>query len=134
MRSMIFLSLLAFAGAAQAAEPITGRWITDDGKALVTIAKCGKVVCGHITKILAPTPKGPPIDERNPDPKLRHRPIQGLEVLRGFTDQGDDWRGHIYDPEAGKWYKSIVSRETGGLKAQGCILFFCKTQHWKPAK
>lgn len=133
MRPTIFLLIAALAGTAQAAEPITGRWITDDGKAVVTIAPCGKVVCGRITTILAPTPNGPPVDERNPDHKLRKRPVQGLEVLSGFTDAGKDWRGRIYDPEAGKWYKSIVSREAGGLKAQGCILFFCRAQHWKPA-
>lgn len=101
MRFMILLPLLAIAGAAQAAWPITGRWITDDGKAIVTIGQCGKVVCGRITKILAPTPNGPPVDERNPDPTLRKRPIQGLEVLSGFTDHVKDWRGRIYDPEAG---------------------------------
>lgn len=134
MRLTILLPLLAIAGAAPAAEPITGRWITDDGKAVVTIAQCGKVVCGHITRILAPTPNGPPVDERNPDPKLRTRPVQGLEVLSGFIDRGSDWRGRIYDPEAGKWYKSIVAREPGGLNAKGCILFFCRAQHWKPAR
>ena len=88
MRLTIMLPLLAIAGAAQAAEPILGRWITDDGKAVVTIEKCVKVVCGHIIRILAPTPDGPPVDERNP----------------------------------------------GGLNAKGCVLFFCRAQHWKPAK
>ena len=134
MRLTIFVALLGFTGAAQAAQPITGRWITDDGEAIVTIQQCGKAVCGHITKILAPTPNGPPVDERNPDPKLRHRPVEGIEVLSDFSDHGSDWRGRIYDPEAGKWYKSIVVRETGGLKAKGCILFFCRAQHWKPAR
>lgn len=128
------LSLLTIAAAAQAAEPITGRWVTDDGKAIVAIAPCGAKVCGHIVRILASTPNGPPVDERNPDPRLRHRPVLGLEVLSGFTDQGADWRGRIYDPEAGKWYKSIVQRGPGGLKAQGCILFFCRAQHWRPAR
>lgn len=132
--ALCLLPLSMLAGAAHAAAPITGRWITDDGKALVTVAQCGKTVCGHITKILAPTPDGPPFDSRNPDPKLRKRPVQGIEVLSGFTDQGKDWRGRIYDPEAGKWYKSIVAREAGGLKAEGCILFFCRAQHWKPAR
>ena len=133
MRLLPFFLLVACAGAAQAAAPITGRWLTDDGKAIVTIAQCGAVVCGRITRILAATPNGPPIDSRNPDSSLRRRPVQGIEVLSGFTDQGGDWRGRIYDPEAGKWYKSILVREPGGLKAQGCILFFCRAQHWKPA-
>ena len=133
MRLMMLLPLIAISGAAPAAAPITGRWITEEDKAIITIRQCGAVVCGHITRILAPTPNGPPIDERNPDPKLRGRPVQGLEVLSGFTDRGKAWQGRIYDPEAGRWYKSIVAREPGGLSAKGCILFICRTQHWKPA-
>lgn len=136
MRFTLFSPLFAMVAttAAHAAQPIAGRWITDDGKAIVTIAPCGKAMCGHITAILAPTPNGPPVDARNPDQRLRHRPLQGIEVLSGFLDQGNDWRGHIYDPEAGRWYKSILSREHGGLKAQGCILIFCRAQHWVPAR
>lgn len=133
MRLPFFLLGIALPVAAQAAAPITGRWITDDGKAIVTIQQCGAVVCGRISRILAPTPNGPPVDMHNPDPRLRGRPVQGLEVLSGFTDNGSEWRGRIYDPEAGKWYKSYVAREPGGLKAQGCILFFCRSQHWRPA-
>lgn len=135
MRALFLLPCLGIAGAASAAEPITGRWLTDDGKAIVTIAPCGSAICGHITRILAPTPKGPPVDEYNPDPRLRKRPILGLAVLTGFVDKGADWRGRIYSPEEGKWYKSILRRNPdGSLKAQGCILFFCKTQRWKAAR
>lgn len=127
------LVAIAMPAMASAAEPVAGRWITDDGKALVTIGRCGKFVCGHVTRILAATPNGPPVDEHNPNPALRRRPVLGIEVLSGFVDKGDDWRGRIYDPESGKSYKSILTREPGGLKAQGCILFFCRTQHWKAA-
>lgn len=134
MRFAALPVVLLLATGAQAAEPIAGRWVTDNGKAIVTIGQCGPVTCGRITRILAPTPDGPPLDRNNPDPTLRGRPVQGLEVLSGFTAAGKDWRGRIYDPEAGKWYKSIVSREPGGLKAQGCILMFCRAQHWRPAR
>jgi uncharacterized protein (DUF2147 family) len=134
MRFLLLLLAIVPVSAAQAAEAIAGRWITDDGKAIVTIAACGKLMSGHITTILAPTLNGPPVDARNPDAKLRRRPLHGIEVLSGFSDQGNDWRGHIYDPEAGRWYKSILSREPGGLKAQGCILIFCRAQHWVPAR
>ena len=58
----------------------------------------------------------------------------GLEVLIGFTDAGDDWRGKIYSPEEGKTYKSIVSRNPDGtLKVKGCISIFCRTLVWRPA-
>jgi len=117
-----------------AAQPVTGRWITDDGKALVTIGACGSTLCGHITKVLAPTPDGPPVDQRNPDVRLRRRPIQGLTVLSGFVPAGDEWHGRIYDPEAGKTYRSVLQRVSPDLiKVKGCIAFFCRSQTWRRA-
>jgi uncharacterized protein (DUF2147 family) len=132
---MLAVPLLFAAGTAFAAQPIAGRWLTEDGTAIVDIGNCGKVLCGKVVKLLAGPPKGPPVDSKNPDPQLRNRPLQGLVVLQGFTDQGADWRGRIYSPKEGKTYKSIVGRESDGrLKVQGCILFVCKTQHWRQAR
>lgn len=121
--------------AAHAATPITGQWLTVEGKGIVTIADCGKGVCGRITKVLKPNPKGPTVDARNPDPAKRTRPIEGLQILANFTDSGSDWRGTIYSPEAGKEYKSYLKRQADGtLQVKGCIAFFCQTQVWKPIK
>ena len=133
MRLLTLPVLLLAAAGAHAAEPIAGRWVTENGKAVVAIQPCGATLCGRIARILVPTPGAAPTDARNPDPKLRSRPVLGLEVLTGFTDNGKAWRGRIYDPEAGKWYKSIVRREAGGLKVEGCVLMFCRAQRWKPA-
>jgi uncharacterized protein (DUF2147 family) len=130
MRLLLPVVLFA-AGGASATEPITGRWVTENGRAVVTVAPCGDALCGRISRILVPG-QAPP-DTRNPDPRLRGRPMLGLPVLTGFTDSGKDWRGRIYDPESGKSYKSIVSRDAKGLKVQGCIAMFCRTQRWTPA-
>lgn len=130
MAAMLAAAVLP-AGPAVAATPIAGRWATEDGAAIVTVAPCGAAVCGRITRLVKGPPSGPPTDYNNPDPALRTRPLEGLTVLSGFTDQGDDWRGRIYDPKSGKTYKSIVKREANGtLKVQGCIAFFCRTQRW----
>ena len=37
MRTMIFLALVVISGVAQAATPISGRWINVDDKAIATI-------------------------------------------------------------------------------------------------
>ena len=87
------LVLLALPAIAAATTPVTGRWKTEDGKAIVTIAPCGKAICGHVTRILAAAPKGPLTDIYNPDPALRKRPILGLPILTGFTADGDAWKG-----------------------------------------
>jgi len=120
---------------AQAAQPVTGRWATVDGKAIVNSAPCGTHLCGRIEKIVKPTPGRPHTDIKNPDPTLRSRPLVGLALLSDFSDAGDIWKGTIYDPESGKSYNSKVSRNGDGtLKVQGCIAFFCKTQTWTPVR
>lgn len=122
-------------GTAQAAQPVTGRWATVDGKAIVQIAPCGPHLCGKIERIVKPTPGRPQTDIKNPDPAQRSKPLVGLALLSGFKDEGDLWRGTIYDPESGKSYTSKVSRNGDGtLKVQGCIAFFCKTQTWTAAR
>jgi uncharacterized protein (DUF2147 family) len=128
-------ALLVTAIPALAAEPITGRWATVEGKAIVQIAPCGKNLCGRIERIVKPTPGRPQTDIKNPDPTLRSRPLAGLALLSGFNDAGSLWKGTIYDPESGKSYTSKVSRNPDGtLKVQGCIAFFCKAQVWTPVR
>lgn len=128
-------ALIMLPAAAHAATPITGQWLTLGEKAIVAIAPCGKGMCGRIAKVLKPNPAGRGVDERNPDPAKRGRPIEGLQILSNFADSGSDWRGTIYSPEAGKEYKSYVKRlDNGNLQVKGCIAFFCQTQIWKPAK
>lgn len=134
MRRLTLLALAFVAIPAHAATPIAGRWLTEERTAIVTVAPCGTALCGRITTLLKGPPSGPPVDSNNPDPQLRGRPLQGLLVLSQFVDKGGDWRGRIYDPKSGKTYKSIVKREASGLKVQGCIAFFCRTQHWAPAR
>ncbi|BBF69489.1 MULTISPECIES: DUF2147 domain-containing protein [Sphingomonadaceae] len=121
---------------AQAAQPVTGRWATVDGKAIVQIAPCGRHLCGKIEKIVKPTPGRPQTDIKNPDAALRSKPLVGLALLTGFEDAGDQWKGTIYDPESGKSYTSKLTRNGDGtLKVQGCIAsFLCKTQTWTPVR
>lgn len=121
--------------ALSAAQPISGRWSTEGGKAIVQIGPCGQAVCGRIAKVVKPTPGAPQNDANNPDVALRARPIEGLTILTGFTDSGSLWKGRIYDPESGKTYASKLSRNADGtLKVQGCIAFFCRTQTWRAVR
>ncbi|AUW57221.1 DUF2147 domain-containing protein [Sphingobium sp. SCG-1] len=128
-------ALILLSSTASAAQPIAGRWLTENGKALVQIGPCGKALCGQIVKVIKPTPGAPRNDANNPDEKLRARPIEGLTILSDFTDAGSLWKGKIYDPQSGKTYTSKLTRNSNGtLKVQGCIAFFCKTQTWAAAR
>lgn len=127
-------SLFAAAGllcvATAPPEPVTGRWLTTEGKALVDIGGCGQTLCGRIARVLKPRPGGPAVDANNPDPKLRSRPIAGLTILSGFTADGGRWKGRIYDPESGRTYRSELLRAGATLRVKGCFGPFCRTQVW----
>ena len=129
------LALLAVAGPSFAAEPVAGVWRTEARDALVRIGDCGASLCGRVAKFLVPPPQG--IDQRdvnNPDPRMRQRKLLGMAVLSGFHDDGDSWRGTIYDPKTGKSYRSVVRRlDANRLEVKGCIGPFCKTQVWTRA-
>ncbi len=121
--------------AVQAAEPITGNWVSQDGKGVVTIAPCGKALCGHITRLTEKARvEGPTTDSNNPDPALRSRSLLGVQVLFDFTQQDGKWQGKIYYPFQGKTYRAYISRSSAtSLKVQGCWLVICRTVAWPAA-
>jgi uncharacterized protein (DUF2147 family) len=120
---------------AQAGEPVTGRWVTEEKDAVVAITACGKAMCGTIDRFLVAPPQG--LDQRdinNPEPKLRTRKLLGMPILTSFVADGDLWRGRIYDPKSGKSYRSILRRKSPTvLEVKGCIGPFCQTQLWRKA-
>ncbi|TRD11168.1 DUF2147 domain-containing protein [Erythrobacter insulae] len=119
-----------------AADPVNGRWITEDKDAVVTIQSCGAVTCGTISRFLVPPPDGPgQRDIYNPDPAKKKRKLLGLPILTQFKAEAAQWRGRIYDPKSGKSYRSILRRKDANtLEVKGCIGPFCQTQLWKRAK
>lgn len=135
MKRVLLLGLVFLAVPATAAPaPVTGRWLTAEGKAIVEIASCGAQLCGRIARVLKPRPGGPAVDANNPDPARRRQPIEGLTILTGFTASGDRWTGRIYDPESGRTYRSQLSAAGNVLKVKGCFGPFCRTQEWTRAR
>ncbi|MEP2735505.1 MAG: DUF2147 domain-containing protein [Erythrobacter sp.] len=128
--------MLAGASPAFAADSITGRWVTQDKDAVISVAKCGSSVCGRIAKFLVKTPQGAnQRDINNPNANLRKRKLLGLPILTGFKDDGKVWRGKIYDPNSGKTYRSIVRRKSANvLEVKGCVGPFCQTQTWRKTR
>lgn len=118
--------------AAWAAPNVAGDWVIQDKTAVITIAPCGKRLCGRIAKALVIKPGHAQTDVNNPNPALRNKPLIGLQILSNFVPKSDRWdEGLIYDPEGGKSYKSILRlNPDGSLKVSGCILFFCQSQRW----
>ncbi|MBB4153439.1 uncharacterized protein (DUF2147 family) [Sphingomonas jinjuensis] len=133
LAAALFLPAVA-ADAAASPTPVSGRWITEEGKALVEVGPCGQQICGRIVRILKVDPSKPTTDVLNPNAALRTRPIVGMVFLTGFTPDDDRWRGRIYDPQSGKTYRSELIRDGETLKVRGCIGPFCRTQEWAAAR
>lgn len=140
-RFMIFPGLvfaLMFASAAARAD-VTGVWATVDAKSHVKIESCGDKFCGKIIWLKEPLTekKIAKTDIKNENVNLRGQPINGLEILKGFSPDGDNkWDdGTIYNPENGKTYSSTLTlTKPDELEVDGCVAVFCKTQIWTRVK
>lgn len=116
------------------AADATGEWLVADQTARIAIAPCGDALCGTVA--WTKTPGG--LDENNPDPAKRGRPILGLEILQAMKPKGPNrWEGNVYNALNGKIYKAVLTLEgADALKMEGCVLggLLCGGQTWTRAK
>ena len=119
---------------AQSAEPI-GVWLTEKGDARVKVSKCGSGICGVIVWLKEPIDRmtgQPQVDDKNPDPALRTRPMIGLSLFIAMRPSASGkWSGQIYNADDGGTYISHVTF-TGGdaLRVEGCVGMICGGETW----
>ncbi len=155
IKALILTVVCFFSAAASAASPgwagdavhgddILGMWLIEERDAKIEIFKCGEEYCGRIVWMKAPVyPVGdshgragqPRLDDNDPDPKLRSRPLEGLKIIDGFIYNGNgQWqRGTVYDPKNGHTYKGKMSLVTPDvLQLRGYVLLplFGRTTTW----
>ncbi len=122
------------ARAQNAGEP-TGTWLTQAGDARVKVGKCGGGICGVIVGLkdpIDPTTGKPQVDDKNPNPALKRRPMIGLPLFSGMHASGPNkWSGQIYNADDGSSYASSVS-VTGPdtLRVEGCVGALCGGESW----
>lgn len=136
LAALATLALALPASAQQASGDIAGRWRTDDGKAVITIAPCttgGATLCGRISRFLVAEPAGGARDTHNPDRSLRSRPLMGVQVLSTLSRDGQRWTGRGYSPEEGRHFNATVRVQNGQLNVRGCVAVFCRTVVWTRA-
>ncbi|OEK04987.1 DUF2147 domain-containing protein [Roseivirga misakiensis] len=121
-------------------DEILGVWLTDKGRAKIEIYKENGKYNGKIIWLKEPkNERGEAkLDKENSDKSLRTRPIIGINLVQGFTFDGDDkWEGgEIYDPENGKTYSSYMRLKRGKLQVRGYlgITVFGRTVVWTREK
>lgn len=127
------LALAAFVAVpsmAAAPSALTGRWKTDDGKGIVTMAPCGAKMCGKIERLLIKQPAGGQLDERNPDKQKRGRQVTGLQIYWDLVPHEGGWKGPGYSPEDGRYYTAHLRVKGNKLTMKGCVSVFCRTVTW----
>jgi len=125
---------------------IEGVWLTQ-AKSEITVTPCAEDYCGNISKVVVPEniyKQNKKIidsigasnftDEMNKDPKLRSRPIMGLQILTLHrSDKPQIFNGEIYNPQDGNTYSGYVEvLSPNKIRLNGCILYnlLCKGEDW----
>ena len=124
---------------AQAENAILGLWYNTEKTAQVEILKNGSTFIGKIVWLKDPNPGGRPVlDKDNPDPKLKSRPLMGLNLLQGLKYDSGIWDdGTIYDPKTGKTYScQLALKSSAVLEVKGYIGFSLigRTVEWTRVK
>ena len=132
----ISAALLAAPSArAQGAGEPAGTWLTQAGDARVRVSKCGGGICGVIIWLktpIDPATGNAQIDDKNPNPSLRKRPIVGLPLFSSMQPAGPNkWSGQIYNADDGGTYASNISvAGPDALRVEGCVGALCGGETW----
>ena len=127
----IVASVVVAAGEAraEAADAILGEWRTP-ARISVQVRPCAETVCARIVRV----PEVARSDLHNPEPRLRTRPLLGIEVFTGTRrSSSKGWKGHIYVPETGRTYVArLTSLERDRLQVDVCgpMGLFCVQEIW----
>lgn len=130
---------LSFGASAQESGDPTGTWLTQAGDAKVQVSRCGTGICGVVVWLRDPTDPNtgkPAVDDKNPNPSLRRRPMIGLPLFSGMQPSGTSrWAGRIYNADDGGTYDSdIAMMGPNSLRVNGCVGGLCGGENWTRAK
>ena len=120
---------------AQGAGEPTGVWLTQAGDARVKVSKCGGGLCGVIVGLkdpIDPATGKPQVDDKNPNPGLKKRPMIGLSLFSGMQPSAPNkWSGQIYNADDGGTYASSISMAgPDALRVEGCVGALCGGETW----
>jgi len=137
---VLLFSALSFAGLAQNKDAIIGKWINSSGEAHVDITKRGDQYFGKIVWLKEPKDEkgATKTDVKNPDERLKSKPILGLEILKNFVFEDGKWTdGKIYDPKSGKTYScnmTMKGNDVLNMRGYVGISLIGRSETWKRVK
>lgn len=119
---------------AQNAGDVLGTWRHPDNGSLIKVYNCGSKLCAKVVQVADPSRK----DDKNPNPKLRNRPVVGVVIMSGGKKTGKaSWKGKLYNTLDGKTYNGTLTLlDKKHLKLEGCVLggLICQGPTWTRVK
>lgn len=123
-------------------DAVLGTWLNGTKRGHVQIYKQGDKYFGKLIWLKEPNDpitNKPKVDAKNPDAKLKARPLMNMNIMTNFEfDGGDVWdEGKIYNPEDGKTYScKMTLKDANTLDVRGYmgISLIGKTQVWTRIK
>lgn len=148
MKCCLTVCLLALmtppAYAGEAADPfatVKGVWLTEEKDGAVELYNCGDELCGKFYWLKAEpgVAATADVDDKNPDPKLRNRPLCGMQFMGGFKpdDDGEFTGGWIYSPRHGTKFSSEIhphSKDELELRGYMVLPILGASQTWTKAE
>ncbi len=136
----LLCSQMAMAQNTAPATPLLGVWFTEGKEGAVEIYTCGSSeLCGRFYWLKPHDAVDAAFDNKNPDPKLRHRPLCGLQFMGGFTpdEDGNFSNGWIYSPRHGAKFSASLhmGEQPDTLELHGYFLvpLLGESQQWTRA-
>ncbi|MCI0600456.1 MAG: DUF2147 domain-containing protein [Beijerinckiaceae bacterium] len=120
----------ADSAAKTSAKNPVGEWLVEGGEGRVRIEECGSNLCG----VVSAAKNANDTDRKNPNPRLRGRPIVGLPVLLDMKPvERNLWEGRIYNAKNGQTYIASISLDNPQkLRVEGCAFggLICGNRTW----
>lgn len=138
----LFGATIAASTEAQPARAdVIGLWQTKDRDGIVELYPCSDKICGRLHWLEAPQDESgrPSLDDRNPDPALRARPLCGMTFMGDFSPETETRYsgGWIYSPRSGSTYQArLTLSDHDTLLLHGYVFtpFLGETQVWTRAE
>jgi hypothetical protein len=119
----------AFASPQQPADSDTSYWLSPEHGWVAENRVCPTGICSYLVGFRPPHQPPPgtvPRDEHNANPKLRDRPLCGIQLTGGFDPAKKRNNrlegGWVYDPETGGTYSATLTQtDPDTVKLRGYV-------------
>ncbi|MCW2274234.1 DUF2147 domain-containing protein [Rhodoblastus acidophilus] len=118
LATLVIALLILPAAAAETQPSAMGLWRVADGTATIRIKRCDDALCGFVASAPAPEPGA--------------ASAVGQKILIDMRQDGEIWRGTIFNLDDGQTYTGEISTQGDLLKVKGCLpAGICGGETWR---